>query len=150
MWDNRTTKKGKQPDFKCRDKKCDKPIWLPKTEGYGNEQVLRDQFFDQAERFMVSRNLPEDKRKEALGRLVVLNTEEMGKAVDKLVTGGKPSEEREREKRLAELINHEAVTAEMIQQYCDENFKGTPPEKLSLAALDQMYSDLASDSDIPF
>jgi hypothetical protein len=28
MWDNRATKKGKQPDFKCKDKACNKAVWL--------------------------------------------------------------------------------------------------------------------------
>jgi hypothetical protein len=28
MWDNRLTKKGRQPDLKCRDRECDKAIWL--------------------------------------------------------------------------------------------------------------------------
>lgn len=28
MWDNRTTKKGNQPDFKCKDKSCDKAVWV--------------------------------------------------------------------------------------------------------------------------
>ena len=28
MWDNRATKKGKQPDYKCQDKECDTAIWL--------------------------------------------------------------------------------------------------------------------------
>lgn len=28
MWDNRATKKGRQPDYKCKDKKCNKAVWL--------------------------------------------------------------------------------------------------------------------------
>lgn len=28
MWDNRATKKGRQPDFKCKDKACNKAVWL--------------------------------------------------------------------------------------------------------------------------
>lgn len=27
MWDNRATKTGKQPDFKCKDKQCGKAVW---------------------------------------------------------------------------------------------------------------------------
>lgn len=31
MWDNRETKKSpKQPDYKCKNKQCDKAIWLEK------------------------------------------------------------------------------------------------------------------------
>lgn len=28
LWDNRATKKGNQPDFKCKDRACGKGIWL--------------------------------------------------------------------------------------------------------------------------
>lgn len=28
MWDNRTTKKGNQPDYKCRNKTCGNGVWL--------------------------------------------------------------------------------------------------------------------------
>lgn len=31
MWDNRATKKGRQPDYKCKDKSCDKAVWLDST-----------------------------------------------------------------------------------------------------------------------
>jgi hypothetical protein len=32
MWDNRQTKKGNQPDFKCKDRNCNKGIWLDSQE----------------------------------------------------------------------------------------------------------------------
>lgn len=28
MWDNRATKKGNQPDYKCKDKTCGKAVWV--------------------------------------------------------------------------------------------------------------------------
>lgn len=118
----------------------------PKTEGFGTDAALRDELFNQAEKYMVARNYPEDKRKDALGRLVAMTTEEMGKAVEKLVTASKPSEEQERQAKLRDITNAKGVTAEMIQAFCDEHFNGTPPEKLSLDALTQMYEDLV----IPF
>lgn len=33
MWDNRATKKGKQPDFKCKKKDCNKAVWLDSFAG---------------------------------------------------------------------------------------------------------------------
>ncbi len=33
VWDNRATKKGRQPDFKCKDKTCGKGIWLEDAAG---------------------------------------------------------------------------------------------------------------------
>ncbi len=36
MWDNRETKKSpKQPDYKCKDKNCDKAVWLEKRKPAG-------------------------------------------------------------------------------------------------------------------
>lgn len=123
------------------------------TAGYGTDAALRDDLFNQAEKYMIGRNYPEDKRKDALGRLAAIEkTEDIAKAVDKLVTGGKPdATERERDKKLSDLINHKDVTAEMIDGYTKEYFNGTPPEKLSLDALNQMYDDLTNvEDDIPF
>lgn len=122
----------------------------PKTEGFGPDQVLREKFFNEAEKLLGG--LTEEKRKDALGRLVLLSTDEMGKKVNELAenarkkAAAKPSEEQERQKKLQDLINAKDVTAEMIQKYTEEYFNGTPPEKLSLDALTQMYEDLV----IPF
>ena len=33
MWDNRSTKKGNQPDFKCKDRSCNKAVWLERRRG---------------------------------------------------------------------------------------------------------------------
>ena len=33
MWDNRKTKTGRQPDFKCRDRQCGKAVWLTPKPG---------------------------------------------------------------------------------------------------------------------
>ncbi len=40
MWDNRQTKRNpKQPDFKCKNKQCDKAVWLkPKGENGGGSR----------------------------------------------------------------------------------------------------------------
>jgi hypothetical protein len=50
MWDNRATKTGKQPDYKCKDKGCDTAIWLDSlctdlrkgAEGAALEQIIDD------------------------------------------------------------------------------------------------------------
>ena len=38
MWDNRKSKTGKQPDFKCKDKSCDHAIWF----GRWPDQLIAD------------------------------------------------------------------------------------------------------------
>jgi hypothetical protein len=39
MWDNRATKKGKQPDYKCKDKSCNKAVWLNTESKAVNKKV---------------------------------------------------------------------------------------------------------------
>lgn len=39
MWDNRATKKGKQPDYKCKDKSCNKAVWLNSESKEVNHRV---------------------------------------------------------------------------------------------------------------
>lgn len=39
MWDNRESKRSpKQPDYKCKNKQCDKAVWLQKRDGSENGQ----------------------------------------------------------------------------------------------------------------
>lgn len=42
MWDNRATKKGRQPDYKCKDKSCNKAVWL--------DSVVTEADFENTER----------------------------------------------------------------------------------------------------
>lgn len=49
------------------------------------QQVLRDQLFLQAEKFLTSANYPADKRKIALERLVSLSTEEMQRGIEEMI-----------------------------------------------------------------
>lgn len=144
-WDNREGKRNpKAPDYKCKNKSCDGAIWLQKTEGFGTDAALRDQLFNQAEKYMIARHYPEDKRKDALGRLVAMTTEEMGKAVDKLVTGAKPEPDALRQKKIEEITAN--ASEENIVDYVNEHFNGKPLKDLDLDALTQMAEDLT----VPF
>lgn len=153
MWDNRETKKGKQPDYKCKDKSCNKAVWLdsePKTEGLTPDQVLRDQLFDHAERLMAK--LPEAKRKEALGRLVLLPTEDMAKKVDELVEKAKakvgtwplpePANDEITKKRneIYEAVQKPKVL-ESFKEYMGRHYEGKLLEELSLDAINQIHDD---------
>lgn len=153
-WDNREGKRNpKAPDYKCKNKACDGAIWLPKeaiTEGYGTDQVLRDQYFNHAEKLMAG--MDEADRKAALGRLLMLSTEEMGKKVDALaenvrkkqfeLDGGTQMGHVEDERqRVVEKIR-EDVEIKFIDKYIAENYPGNHLSGLSLDALNNLYSDL--------
>lgn len=146
MWDNRETKKGNQPDFKCKSKSCNKAVWLPKepiTEGYGEDQILRDQYFAQAEKLLSG--VEEDRRKEALGRLLMLSTEDMGKKVLELAENarkkkGGPPEDDERLKLIEKI--EDGIDEDQIQKYISEHYEGLHLSELSLEVLNKLYSDL--------
>lgn len=120
----------------------------PKTEGFGPDQVLRDKFFSEAEKLLGS--LTEEKRKDALGRLVLLSTEEMGKKVAELAetarkkAGAKPDPDVARQEKRRQIVA--GASPDNITAYIDEHFNGKAIEELSLDALTQMYEDLV----VPF
>lgn len=154
MWDNRTTKKGNQPDFKCKDRGCNKAVWLPKeeglTEGYSQDQMLRDQFFNQAEGLMSG--MEEGKRKDALGRLLMLSTEEMGRKVNELAenarkkTTGQGDDLREKERQLmVDDIKRDADPTR-LSTYINEHFSGQAWAELSFDEIKQLHDEFV----VPF
>jgi hypothetical protein len=152
MWDNRTTKKGKQPDFKCKDKNCNKAVWVhsssqePATMGYGPDQVLRDELFNQAEQLLAK--LPEEKRKEKLENLKKLPTEEMGKKVNELAENARKKAaaadpvEQDRLQKIRQL-RAGANSPEQIAAYIRENYLTDQPlEELSADLVIQLHEDI--------
>lgn len=155
MWDNRETKKGNQPDFKCKDRGCNKAVWLPKedeahTNGYGPDQALRDQLFSQAEKLMGG--MEPAKRKEALGRLLMLPTDEMGKRVSELAenarrkTGTAPghSPGDGRELKIGD-IKRDADTTQ-LERYLATHYSGKSLEQLAAADIDAVHNEFV----VPF
>lgn len=156
MWDNRETKKGNQPDFKCKSKSCNKAVWLPKepiTEGFSEDQILRDQYFAQAEKIMSG--LEEGKRKEALGRLLMLSTEDMGRKVLELAENAKKKRqldggtqaghaEDERQKMIDEIKRDAAP--DKLKAYVDEHFEVKAWTSLSFDAITQLHDEFV----VPF
>jgi hypothetical protein len=45
MWDNRATKRGRQPDYKCKNKSCDKAIWLNNESMPQDDAPMREEWF---------------------------------------------------------------------------------------------------------
>jgi len=154
MWDNRATKKGNQPDYKCKDKSCNKAVWEPKepqTEGFGTEQALRDSLLAQAEKLLAG--LPADKRKDALGRLLMLNTAEMATKVNELAENARKktgasepplSAQSERELKIRDIRRD--AKPEVIHEYLDEHFGDVTLEQLSDDDLQQAHEQFC----VPF
>lgn len=113
----------------------------PITEGYGPDQVLRDQLFDHAERLMSG--MEESRRKDALGRLLMLSTDDMGKKVDELAESTRKKSQAqpdERETMFKKIVTD--VDEKLIASYMAENYKDKKIEELSLDALNKLYEDL--------
>lgn len=150
MWDNRETKKGNQPDFKCKDRGCNKAVWLPKedpiTEGFGSDQVLRDQYFGQAEKLMSG--MEEARRKEALGRLVMLSTEDMGRKVNDLAENARkktPDRSDGDRQLLIGDIKRDADPTQLAS-YIDKHFPGKAWTELDHASIKQVHDEFV----VPF
>jgi hypothetical protein len=146
MWDNRATKKGKQPDFKCKNRSCNKAVWLdnePRTEGYSDDQVLRDQLFVQAEKLMVK--MEPEARKDALGRLLMLSTALMSEKVNELAENARKKQsnaalESDRDKMIREIQRD--AKPEMITAYLQENFGAESFDNLADEEIRQSHEDL--------
>jgi hypothetical protein len=152
MWDNRETKKGRQPDFKCKDKGCGKAIWLDKepiTNGFDSDSALRDSLFGQAEKLLSK--LDEPKRKEALGRLLMLSTNEMAKKVSELAENTRKkagaAADPVEEDRLVKIreIRRDAKP-EQIDKYLAEQFENKTLDTLSADAINQIHEEFS----VPF
>ena len=152
MWDNRATKKGRQPDYKCKDKACNKAVWLDseaKTEGFDPaDEALRKELFDKAEWLMGK--LPVEQRKEKLGKLVALATPDMAKAVSELTEKANaksqpPDDPISTERRiLIDQIKNatsKPKEAARFKEYMDQHYPEKGLATLDLDALTQINDD---------
>lgn len=116
----------------------------PITEGYSQDQVLRDEYFSKAEAIMA--NLEEGKRKDALGRLLMLSTEEMGQKVLELAENARkkhtePVDEQEKLRRsMIDDIKSDAPP-DKLKAYVDEHFPGKAWTELSFDAINQIHGE---------
>ena len=128
----------------------------PITEGYSKDQMLRDEYFNHAEKLMAG--MEEGKRKEALGRLLMLNTEQMGQKVDELAENARKKAHaalqtdegfagtREEERRtMIEEIKHDAAP-EKLAAYIDKHYPGKAWTELSFDAIKQIHEEFV----VPF
>jgi hypothetical protein len=120
----------------------------PATMGYGPDQIERDKLFNQAEQLLAK--LPEEKRKEKLGNLVKLSTEEMGKKVNELAENARKKSgvnpDVLRQFKVDEIRRN--YEDSLVAEYLNEHFKGKALEDLSLDALVELAVRL--DEKVPF
>lgn len=151
MWDNRETKTGRQPDFKCKDKGCNKAVWLEDKPKETPEQVAIRELMAQAEKL-----LPPTSKKLAEMRSVT-DPNELGRKVQILI-------DLKREKEAAFSANTAALPLDVRYdlaanvrasflangldeaQYLIENYDGAELSELSIEQLNAIDQDI----NIPF
>jgi len=145
MWDNRETKKGRQPDFKCKDKGCDKAIWLEDAAGrLTPKEAAIGKLMAQAEKL-----LPPDSKKLAFLR-GISDPDELGKKVQILVDlankKSKLTGDAERQKLIDEVKLAFAGSAQDEGEYLIEKWNGAELTEMSVEQLQQIRDDL----EVPF
>jgi hypothetical protein len=113
-----------------------------------SEQALRNELVGKAEQFLKNSTMPAANRKKALDRLSALATEEMGQAVDKLISGVKAKQAKpdpEREELLTEI--QEAMDVQEwdpgdVERYLKNRQIDAPLESLAKDQLQAIHNDL--------
>lgn len=143
MWDNRKTKKGRQPDFKCKDKGCNKAVWEDSMAGQlTTEEAARAALLTQAEKLLVHAPAKlADLRK-------ISDVNELGQKVQLLLDAKKKKEaeiahlepaERERQAKIADI--QATLPESEIQRELAKSYGNKPLADLSLDELIQLQED---------
>lgn len=139
MWDNRDSKRNpRAPDYKCKDRGCNGAVWEDSTpKAGGTEEALKKALFEQAEKLMAT--FPEERRKDALGRLALLSAADMSIKVAELAENMK--------ERASLIVSIEsAASPEEIADYLSKNCAGKTLDTITLAELRNADKDLS----VPF
>ncbi len=145
MWDNRETKKGRQPDYKCKDKTCDKAIWLEDEAGkLTPKEAAIAGLMAQAEKL-----LPMNSKKLMVLR-GISDPDELGKKVQILVDLAKKKSkltgEAEKQKLIDDVRLAFAGSEHDEAEYLIERYDGAQLDELSAEQLQQIHDDL----EVPF
>lgn len=144
MWDNRATKRGRQPDFKCKDKTCGKAVWLdsiPVTGMTPQESAIAN-LMAQAEKLLppMSKKLAELRG--------ISDPNELGEKVQMLVDAKKKKEAQvagldPAEKERLALIEgiQGAIPAGEIKRELDRSYAGKTLADLTLDQLLQFQEE---------
>lgn len=144
MWDNRATKKGRQPDFKCKDKTCNKAVWLDSDAGkLTPKEAAIAALMAQAEKL-----LPPTSTKLAALR-GISDPDELGQKIQMLVDAAAKkkkaqatSDDPAEKERLALIDAIEtAVSPDEIRRELTDSYGGRLLYELSLDQLVQLQAD---------
>lgn len=156
MWDNRTTKKGRQPDFKCKDKSCDKAVWLDKATDKTETAQLRQAAVDACKLLNEAGDTPQwtaktlnDYSNKEYGKpadsLELQPLRELVKKLSNRLDGlKKPKAVHDKSAALIDKIVAEFDNTD-IQRELKENYAGKALADLSFEELEALFADL-----IPF
>lgn len=143
MWDNRATKKGRQPDYKCKDKGCDKAVWLDSAkpeQGLTTKESAIMALMAEAEKL-----LPPDSKKLDVLR-GISDPDELGQKIDLLIQAKRRKEaaandpaEKER-LALIEAISRD-VSPDEIRSELARTYGGRLINELTLDELVQLQTD---------
>jgi hypothetical protein len=155
MWDNRTTKKGRQPDFKCKDRQCNKAVWLDSDSG----AVARKQKIQAvSDAFKVlnqkgdtplwtksSANAFVAERFEGLDGVDALDDSQLDELLKILCDRIDGFKDSARSDTIASIKSNFKSDKE-LHIYLDERFKGKRLEEMTVSELKEVYDDVT----IPF
>jgi hypothetical protein len=161
MWDNRATKKGRQPDYKCKDKSCGKAVWLNSESKETNRKVLVQSV---ADAFKLLNQLGDDPQwtrnsanqfvaerfegVDGVDALTEPQLEELLKLlssrVDELKGVNKSQPVSKLEGKKVDLIAQiqSEYKEKDIKAELDKNWRGASLESLTVDALEQLLTDL--------
>lgn len=154
VWDNRKTKKGRQPDFKCKDRSCDKAVWLNSESKEARHKALIQGVSDAFKLLNQAGDVPVWTAKSAnqwvaerfggaeISSLEEVQINELLKMLterhDKLKGG-------DRETIIA-AIKSNFDSEEHLNNYLKDQYKGQKIEEMGLGELKALESDVA----VPF
>lgn len=166
MWDNRATKKGRQPDYKCKDKACNKAVWLNSESADTNRRVMVQSV---ADAFKLLNEAGDDPQwtprsaddfvaKHFKGAAGVdqldqdqINTllKTLSERLDSLKTKKKPTRKSKLEVERGELAAkiRDQFRADVIKDELARHWNGQSLDLLSLDAMNEVYNEL---DQVPF
>lgn len=168
MWDNRATKKGKQPDYKCKDKSCNKAVWL-NSESNSSDTNRRVMAQSAADAFKLLNEAGDDpqwtprsaddfvaKHFEGAAGVDQLDQDQinallktLSNRLDGLKAGKQPTRKSKLEAEKEELVAkiRDQFPADVIKDQLARKWNGQSLDLLSLDALNEVYNEL---DQVPF
>lgn len=152
MWDNRETKKGKQPDYKCKDKSCNKAIWLDSVKSV-EKKLLTQALVDACKVLNQAGDSIEWTPKTAgayasehYGKNIDALNEDEIQSMLKMLSDRMDGLKTNQRPNLISSITSNFDTKEQLLTYLKDAWKGKALEDMSIAELETVDKDIT----VPF